>query len=95
MGGEGIERVQSQFLICRTGGWGTFEPHCRIWGSMLSCVGFILGHVVQCWASVGKCWDHIGLTLSHFGASWHEIGLMLSHFKGSCWHFSWTWAFHR
>ena len=75
--------------------WAIFEP-CWVvvmsYWVMLGNVGPMLGHVGECWAIVEPFWA----MLSHFGPSWREIRLMLSHFGlflGSCWHFSWTWAF--
>ena len=71
MGGKGMERVQTQFLICRKSGCSlaplaSFLP-------ILVCVGL-------CWA---RSWDHTGLILDHFGLCWGILGYVGT-ILGSC-----------
>ena len=70
-----MERVQTQFLICRT---------C---GCSFGSVGLFLS-MMDAFGMLGQSWDHVGLLLGHFGLCWHHTGLMVMHFGifwGLCW----------
>ena len=78
-----MERVQTQFLICRTGGcsFGSvgliFAHVARFWdvGPALAPYWAMLSHFCGfCWPLLGKSWDHIGLVLGHFGLCWDILG---------------------
>ena len=78
-----MERVQTQFLICRTGGcsFGSvgliFVHGARFWdvGPALAPYWAMLSHFCGfCWPLLGKSWDHIGLVLGHFGLCWDILG---------------------
>ena len=88
-----MERVQSQFLICRTGGRrfasvglilahvGAIESPCRMYGSMLGCISLILAYVGP---MLGLCWGMLGLRWDQIGLRWAILGRVGTR-SGSCW----------
>ena len=62
LSGRGMERVQIQFLICRSCGCRLGRRFGPYWVYLRPSLA-MLGHF-------GPCWHHIGLTLSHFGLFW-------------------------